>query len=65
MVQDDYPAMKDAAGLSLDMTSVADIMDGRLVHALFSLALDQRSMDMEGFEYFLTLFWDSTNYFSF
>ena len=42
--------MKDEASLSLDMTSVADIMDGRLVHALFSLALDQRSMDVEGFE---------------
>ncbi|XP_068760167.1 probable ATP-dependent RNA helicase DDX60 isoform X3 [Montipora capricornis] len=49
VIHDDYPAMKDAASVSLDMSSVADIMDGRLVHALFSLAVDQSSMDIEAF----------------
>lgn len=36
--------MKDA-GHSLDMTSVADLMDGRLVHSLLSMA-----MKLEGIE---------------
>ncbi|XP_068713439.1 probable ATP-dependent RNA helicase DDX60 isoform X2 [Montipora foliosa] len=49
VIHDDYPAMKDAASVSLDMSSVADIMDGRLVHALFSLAGDQSLMDIEAF----------------
>ncbi|KAM7443056.1 putative ATP-dependent RNA helicase ddx60 [Porites harrisoni] len=38
VIQDEYPSMT-AASHSLDMTSVADLMDGRLVHTLFSLAL--------------------------
>ena len=40
MIQDDYCIMM-ADGQSLDMTSVADLMDGRLVHTLCSLALDE------------------------
>ena len=55
MIWDEYPSMK-AAGHSLDMTSVADLMDGRLVHTLFSLALDQRSMDMEGSVHSVTIY---------
>ncbi|XP_078360874.1 putative ATP-dependent RNA helicase DDX60 isoform X2 [Oculina patagonica] len=34
--------------LSLDMSSVADLMDGRLVHSLFSLVLKHNSMGLEG-----------------
>ena len=41
------------AGHSLDMTSVADLVDGRLIHTLFALALEQRSMDFEGFQIIL------------
>ena len=37
-IQDECPSIT-AASHSLDMTSVADLMDGRLVHTLFSLAL--------------------------
>lgn len=33
---------------SLDMSSVADLMDGRLVHTVFSLALEQSSNGFEG-----------------
>lgn len=55
VIQDEYPSMK-AGGHSLDMTSVADLMDGRLVHTLFSLALDQRSMDLEGSVHSITTY---------
>lgn len=36
--------MKDA-GHSLDMTSVADLMDGRLVHTLLSMALELKGIE--------------------
>ena len=45
VIQDEYPSMTSH---SLDMTSVADLMDGRLVLTLFSLALEQRSLGLQG-----------------
>ena len=36
------------AGNSLDMSSVADLMDGRLLHTLVRLFLEQRSKGLEG-----------------
>lgn len=36
--------MKDA-GHSLDMTSVADLMDGRLVYTLLSMALELKGIE--------------------
>lgn len=36
--------MKDA-GHSLDMTSVADLMDGRLVNTLLSMALELKGIE--------------------
>ena len=36
------------AGNSLNMTSVADLMEGRLLHNLICLFLEQRSKGLEG-----------------
>ena len=38
VIQDEYPSIF-ATGHLLDMTSVADLMDSRLLHTLFSLTL--------------------------
>ena len=40
--------IQDARVDNLDMSSVADLMDGRLVHTLFTLVLKQRSSESEG-----------------
>ena len=38
----------DSAANVLDMTSVADLMDGRLVHTLFWLIMKQTSQGSKG-----------------
>jgi len=52
LVHEEYPSMT-AAGLLLDMTSVADLMDGRLVHTLFRLVLEQKSVGLQGLKLFI------------
>lgn len=43
VIQDEYPSIT-AAGHSLEMKSVADLMDSRLLHTLFSLTLALEGM---------------------
>ena len=43
VIQDEYPSIL-ATGHLLDMTSVADLMDSRLLHILFSLTLALEGM---------------------
>ncbi|XP_078360877.1 putative ATP-dependent RNA helicase DDX60 [Oculina patagonica] len=47
LIHDVYSSMASEVH-ALDMSSVADLMDGRLIHALFFLALEETSTGLEG-----------------